>query len=52
MRSTSFLFLDPSLEGDRWSLLRFVVVIFDFYYANDYTMASNMFLLVIDSIRG
>jgi hypothetical protein len=40
------------LEDDKWSLLRFVVVEFDFCYASDYTMAHDMFLLVIGSIRG
>jgi len=45
-------FLILFLEDDRWSLLKFVVVTFDFCYANDYTIASDMFLLVIGSIRG
>jgi hypothetical protein len=40
------------LEDDRWSLLRFVVLASDFRYASDYIMASDMFLLVIGSIRG
>jgi len=39
-------------EEDRWSWSRFVVVASDFCYINDYTMVGNMFLLVIDSIRG
>jgi hypothetical protein len=47
-----FFFLDLFLKDDRWSLLRFVVVVSDFCCASDYTMASNMFLLVIDFIRG
>jgi hypothetical protein len=34
------------LEDDRWSLLRFVIVASNFCYASDYTMASNMFLLL------
>ncbi len=34
------------LENDRRSLLKFVIFASDFYYANDYTMASNMFLLL------
>jgi hypothetical protein len=46
-------FLDLVLRRVRWSLLRFVVaVFFYFHYANDYIMASHMFLLVLDSIRG
>jgi hypothetical protein len=52
MRGRSFFFLDPFSKDDRWSLLRFVVVVFDFRYASDCTMVSNMFLLVIDFIRG
>jgi hypothetical protein len=48
----SFLFFVSFSEDDRWSLLRFVVVASDFCCANDYTMVGNMFLLVIDSIRG
>jgi hypothetical protein len=47
---SSFLILFS--EDDKWNLLRFVVVASDFRYANDYTMAGDMFLLVIDSIRG
>ncbi len=45
-------FLDLVAKEYRWSLLRFVVAAFDFRYANDYTMASHVFLLVLDSIRG
>jgi hypothetical protein len=44
--------LIPFSENDRWSLLRFLVVAFDFCYASDYTMAGDMFLLVIGFIRG
>jgi uncharacterized membrane protein YqjE len=47
-----FFFLILFLKDDRWSLLKFVVVTFDFCYTNDYTIASDMFLLVIGSIRG
>jgi uncharacterized membrane protein YjgN (DUF898 family) len=36
----------------RLGLLRLVVVVFDFRYASDYAMPSNVFLLTIDSIRG
>jgi hypothetical protein len=52
MRSKSFFFFDLFSKDDRWSLLRFVIVVFDFHYTNDYTMAGNMFLSDIDSIRG
>jgi hypothetical protein len=45
-------FLISFSKDDRWNLLRFVVVAFDFHYANDYTMVGHMFLLVIDFIRG
>jgi hypothetical protein len=45
-------FLIPFSKDDRWNLLRFVVVASDFCYASDYTMASDMFLLVIDFIKG
>jgi hypothetical protein len=45
-------FLSSSISGDgRLGLLRLVVV-FDFHCTNDYTMANNMFLLIIVSIRG
>ncbi len=47
---SSFIIL--FLEDDRWSLLRFVVVRSDFRCASEYTMAGDMFLLVIGSIRG
>ncbi len=47
------LFLSSSASGDgRLGLLKLVVSIFDFRDASDYTMASNMFLLVIDFIKG
>jgi hypothetical protein len=52
MEASLSSFLIPFSEDDRWNLLRFVVVASDFYYANDYTMAGDMFLLVIESIRG
>jgi hypothetical protein len=39
------------LEDDRWNLLRFTVVASNFRYASDYTMASDMFLLPIGSIK-
>jgi hypothetical protein len=52
MRGKSFFFLDSFSKDVRWSLLRFVVVVSDFHYANDYTMVGNMFLLVINFIRG
>jgi hypothetical protein len=35
-----------------FGLLRLIVDVSDFRYANDYTMENNMFLLGIDSIRG
>jgi hypothetical protein len=41
----------PFSKDDRWTLLRFVIVAFDFHCTNDYIMVSNMFLLVIDFIR-
>jgi hypothetical protein len=47
---SSFLILFS--KDDRWNLLRFVVVASDFCYASDYTMASDMLLLVIDFIKG
>jgi hypothetical protein len=47
-----FFFLILFLEDDKWSLLKFVVVVFDFHYASDYIMASNMFLLVLYFIKG
>jgi hypothetical protein len=52
MRTGLSSFLDPFLEDDRWSLLRFVLVASYFRYTNDYIMASNMFLLTLESIKG
>jgi hypothetical protein len=45
------LFSSVSSDG-KLGLLRLVVVVFDFRYANNYTIASNMSLLKIRSIRG
>jgi hypothetical protein len=46
-------FFNLVLKEYRWSLLRFVVVIFlNFRCANDYTMVGHMFLLVLNFIRG
>jgi hypothetical protein len=47
---SSFLIL--FLKDDRWSLLRFIVDASDFCYVNDYTMTSDVFLLVISFRRG
>jgi len=45
--------LSSSILGESGlGLLRLIVVVFDFRYANDYTMASNMYLLKIGFIRG
>jgi hypothetical protein len=52
MEASLSSFVIPFSEDDRWNLLRFVVVASNFHYTNDYTMASDMFLLLIDSIRG
>jgi hypothetical protein len=45
-------FLFGFSKEDRWSWSRFVVVAFDFHCTNDYIMVDDMFLLVIDSVRG
>jgi hypothetical protein len=47
-----FLFSSSISSDGRLGLLRLVVVMFDFHCANNYTMASNMSLLKIGSIRG
>jgi len=52
MEASLYSFLIPLSEDDRWSLLRFLVVTFDFCCTSDYITAGDMFLLVISSIRG
>jgi hypothetical protein len=52
MEASLSSFLIPFSEDDRWSSLRFIVAASDFHCANDYTMAGDMFLLVIGFIRG
>jgi hypothetical protein len=47
-----FFFHHQFSEDGRFGLLKLIVVIFDFHYTNDCTMASNMSLLGIDLIRG
>jgi hypothetical protein len=45
--------LSSSVSNDgKLGLLRLVVVVFDFHYTSNYTMASNMSLSRIGSIRG
>jgi hypothetical protein len=48
MEGGLFSFLILFLEDDRWNLLRFVVATSNFQCVNDYTVAGDMFLLVID----
>ncbi len=52
MEASFSSFLISFLEDDRWSSLKFIVVTSDFRCASDYTMACDMFLLVIGFIRG
>jgi hypothetical protein len=47
-----FFFSSRVLGDGKLILLRFVVVVFDFRSTSDYTMANNMFFLIIDSIMG
>jgi hypothetical protein len=47
-----FFFHHQFSKDGRFGLLKLIVVVFNFYCASDYTMANNMSLLGIDSIRG
>jgi hypothetical protein len=51
MQGMFFFFFDSFSKDDKWSLLKFVVVVSNFHCTSDYTMAGNMLLLVVDSIR-